>query len=162
MAEADLDVVIRSIAKKQHKILMDAAKKRHGRLMGLAAKAKTKEIKARYKQTAKDHAAAGRRRGKAVAGHGRECRRQLRARHEESGGREQGRGSKAGQEGRRTEARQEAKELTTVVAERALASAPCLRYSTVFGSFKPAAEGIVRWHTNLTRRSSSPARSREI
>jgi Pyruvate/2-oxoacid:ferredoxin oxidoreductase gamma subunit len=52
MAEADLDVVIRSIAKKQHKILMDAAKKRHGRLMGLAAKAKTKEIKARYKQTA--------------------------------------------------------------------------------------------------------------
>ncbi len=53
MAEADLDVVIRSIAKKQHKILMDAAKKRHGRLMGLAAKAKTRETKARYKQTAK-------------------------------------------------------------------------------------------------------------
>ena len=53
MAEADLDIVIRSIAKKQHKILMDAAKKRHGRLMGLAAKAKTKEIKTRYKETAK-------------------------------------------------------------------------------------------------------------
>ena len=53
MAEADLDVVIRSIAKKQHKILMDAAKKRHGRLMGLASKAKTKEIKARYRETAK-------------------------------------------------------------------------------------------------------------
>ncbi len=53
MAEADLDVVIRSIAKKQHKILMDAAKKRHSRLMGLAAKAKTREIKARYKETAK-------------------------------------------------------------------------------------------------------------
>ena len=53
MAEADLDVVIRSIAKKQHKILMDAAKMRHGRLMGLAAKAKTREIKARYKETAK-------------------------------------------------------------------------------------------------------------
>ena len=52
MAEADLDIVIRSIAKKQHKLLMDAARKRHGRLMGLAAKAKTKEIKARYKQTA--------------------------------------------------------------------------------------------------------------
>ena len=53
MAEADLDVVIRSIAKKQHKILMDAARKKHARLMGLAAKAKTKETKARVKQTAK-------------------------------------------------------------------------------------------------------------
>lgn len=53
MAEADLDVVIRSIAKKQHKILMDAARKRHGRLMGLAAKAKTRETKARYKETAR-------------------------------------------------------------------------------------------------------------
>ena len=53
MAEADLDAVIRSIAKKQHKILMDAARKRHARLMGLAAKAKDKETKARYKQTAK-------------------------------------------------------------------------------------------------------------
>jgi hypothetical protein len=54
MAEADLDVVIRSIAKKQHKTLMGAAKKRHGRLMGMAARAKTKETKARYKQIAKD------------------------------------------------------------------------------------------------------------
>ena len=53
MAEADLDAVIRSIARKQHKVLMYAAKKRHGRLMGLAAKATTKEAKARYKQTAK-------------------------------------------------------------------------------------------------------------
>ncbi|SDR98460.1 hypothetical protein [Bradyrhizobium canariense] len=54
MAEADLDVVIRSIAKKQHKSLMDAAKKRHGRFMGLAVKAKDKEKKARFKQIAKD------------------------------------------------------------------------------------------------------------
>jgi hypothetical protein len=53
MAEADLDAVIRSIGKKQHKVLLDAAKKRHGRLMGLAAKAKNKETKARYKQDAK-------------------------------------------------------------------------------------------------------------
>lgn len=30
MAEADLDAVIRSIAKKQHKIVMDAARERHG------------------------------------------------------------------------------------------------------------------------------------
>jgi uncharacterized protein YpbB len=54
MAEADLDAVIRSIAKKQHKTLMDAARKRHARLMGLAAKAKNKETKDRYKQIAKD------------------------------------------------------------------------------------------------------------
>ena len=54
MAEADLDVVIRSIGKKQHKTLMDAARKRHARLMGLAAKAKNKETKARYKQIAKN------------------------------------------------------------------------------------------------------------
>lgn len=54
MAEADLDVVIRSIAKKQHKTLMDAARKRHGRIMGLAAKAKNKETKQRYKQIARN------------------------------------------------------------------------------------------------------------
>jgi hypothetical protein len=54
MAEADLDGVIRSIAKTQHKALMDAAKKRQGRLMELAARAKDKAAKAQYKQTAKD------------------------------------------------------------------------------------------------------------
>ena len=54
MAEADLDGVIRSIAKTQHKALMDAARKRHGRLMDMAAKAKDKEAKAHYKQIAKD------------------------------------------------------------------------------------------------------------
>ena len=48
MAEADLDIVIRSLAKKQIKTLTDAAKKRHGRLMGMAAKAKDKDAKARY------------------------------------------------------------------------------------------------------------------
>jgi len=53
MAEADLDAVIRSIGKKQHKSLMDEARKRHARLMGLAAKGKTKETKERYKQLAK-------------------------------------------------------------------------------------------------------------
>jgi hypothetical protein len=53
MAEADLDVVIRSIAKQQNKTLMDAAKKRHDRLMGLAAKAKDKEARQRHKQIAK-------------------------------------------------------------------------------------------------------------
>jgi pyruvate/2-oxoglutarate/acetoin dehydrogenase E1 component len=54
MAEADLDGVIRSIAKTQHKVLMDAAKKRQGRLMELSAKAKDKAAKAQLKQTAKD------------------------------------------------------------------------------------------------------------
>jgi len=47
MAEADLDVVIRSMGKTQHRALMDAARNRHARLMGLAAKAKDKETKAR-------------------------------------------------------------------------------------------------------------------
>jgi hypothetical protein len=54
MAEADLDAVIRSIGKKQHKTLMDAARKRHARLMGLAAKAKNKQTKDRFRQTARD------------------------------------------------------------------------------------------------------------
>jgi hypothetical protein len=53
MAEADLDAVIRSIAKKQHKMVMDAVRKRHGRWMGMAAKAKDKAAKARYKHLAK-------------------------------------------------------------------------------------------------------------
>jgi hypothetical protein len=53
MAEADLDVVIRSIAKKQIKALTDAARKRQGRLMGMAVKAKDKESKARYRHLAK-------------------------------------------------------------------------------------------------------------
>ena len=53
MAEADLDVVIRSIAKKQIKVLTEAAKKRHGRLMGMAAKAKDKEARQRHKHIAK-------------------------------------------------------------------------------------------------------------
>jgi hypothetical protein len=54
MAGSDLDVVIRSIAKKQIKTLTDAAKKRYGRLMGMAAKAKDKETKDHYKHIAKN------------------------------------------------------------------------------------------------------------
>jgi hypothetical protein len=53
MAEADLDTVIRSIAKKQHTMVMDAARKRHGRWMGMADKAKDKAAKVRYKLLAK-------------------------------------------------------------------------------------------------------------
>ena len=53
MAEADLDVVIRSMAKKQVKTLTDAAKKRQGRLMGMAGKAKDKASRDRYRHLAK-------------------------------------------------------------------------------------------------------------
>ena len=65
MAGADLDSVIRSMGKKQHQALMAEARKRQAQLIGLAAKAKTKEGRARYRQTAKDmmllaHAAARR------------------------------------------------------------------------------------------------------
>jgi hypothetical protein len=65
LAEADLDVVIRSLAKQPNKGLMEAAKKRHDRFMAMAASAKDKEAKARFKQIAKDtmlHAGAAARR----------------------------------------------------------------------------------------------------
>lgn len=54
MADADLDVVIRQLAKQQYKGLMAAAKKRRARYIGLAAKAKNGEARARFKQIAKD------------------------------------------------------------------------------------------------------------
>jgi hypothetical protein len=53
MAEADLDVVIRQIAKQQYKSLMVAAKKRHDQYMARSAKAKDKEAKAQYRHIAK-------------------------------------------------------------------------------------------------------------
>lgn len=49
MAEADLDNVIRQLAKIQNKSLMAAAKKRRGQYMAKAATAKDKEAKARLK-----------------------------------------------------------------------------------------------------------------
>ena len=49
MAEADLDTVIRQLAKIQNKSLMAAAKKRRGQYMAKAASAKDKEAKARFK-----------------------------------------------------------------------------------------------------------------
>ncbi|HWZ41128.1 MAG TPA: hypothetical protein VNY08_22780 [Bradyrhizobium sp.] len=54
MAEADLDGVIRSVAKKQIKMVLAAARKRHGRLMGQAAKARDKDAKARFKDLARN------------------------------------------------------------------------------------------------------------
>lgn len=54
MADADLDVVIRHLAKQQNKGLMAAAKTRRDRYIGLAAKAKDKETREKYKQIAKN------------------------------------------------------------------------------------------------------------
>jgi len=54
MADADLDVVIRQLAKQQNRGLMAAAKSRRDRYIGLAAKAKDRETSERYKQIAKN------------------------------------------------------------------------------------------------------------
>ena len=54
MAEADLDVVIRSITRQPNKSLMQAARTRHDRFMAMAASAKDKDSKDRYKQVAKN------------------------------------------------------------------------------------------------------------
>jgi hypothetical protein len=49
MAEADLDTVIRQIAKAQHKGLMAAVKKRRDQIMARAAKARDKESRDRLR-----------------------------------------------------------------------------------------------------------------
>jgi hypothetical protein len=54
MAEADLDIVIRQLAKQQHKGLMTAVKRRRDRYVSLAAKAKDKDTKEKYRQIAKN------------------------------------------------------------------------------------------------------------
>jgi hypothetical protein len=54
MADADLDVVIRQLAKQQNKDIMAAAKRRRDRYVSLAAKAKDSESKERYKQVARN------------------------------------------------------------------------------------------------------------
>ncbi len=54
MAEADLDVVIRQLAKSQTKSLTEAVKKRRDAFLALAAKTADKDKKARFKQLAKD------------------------------------------------------------------------------------------------------------
>ena len=53
MAEADLDVVIRQLAKQQNKGLMAAAKKRRDQYVARAAKAKDKEARDRFRLMAK-------------------------------------------------------------------------------------------------------------
>lgn len=65
MANGDLDVVIRQLAKQQNKGLLAAAKKQRDRYASLAAKAKDKPAKDRFRQLAKDtmeHASAAARR----------------------------------------------------------------------------------------------------
>ncbi|MDA9431990.1 hypothetical protein [Bradyrhizobium sp. CCBAU 51627] len=53
MADADLDVVIRQLARQLHTGLMSRAKERRDRFNGLAAKAKGKETGTRFKMMAK-------------------------------------------------------------------------------------------------------------
>lgn len=53
MADADLDVVIRQLARQLHTGLMTRAKQRRDRFNGLAAKAKGKEGRDRFKLMAK-------------------------------------------------------------------------------------------------------------
>ena len=59
MADADLDVVIRRLAKQQHTALSSAVKARRDHFGALAAKAKTPDAKARFRQLAKDAVAHG-------------------------------------------------------------------------------------------------------
>ena len=59
MADADLDAVIRQLAKQQNKALMAAAKSRRDRYAGLAAKAKDKETKEKYKRLARETLSQG-------------------------------------------------------------------------------------------------------
>ena len=54
MADADLDAVIRQLAKQQNKTILAAAKKRRDRFSGMAVKAKDKDAKERYKMLARE------------------------------------------------------------------------------------------------------------
>jgi hypothetical protein len=53
MAEADLDVVIRQIAKAQNKALMAAVKKRRDQIMARAAKSKDKDTRNQFRLIAR-------------------------------------------------------------------------------------------------------------
>jgi hypothetical protein len=53
MADADLDVVIRQLARQLHTSLMTRAKERRDRFNAIAAKAKGKDVRDRSKQMAK-------------------------------------------------------------------------------------------------------------
>lgn len=53
MADADLDVIIRKLARQQHKSLTAAVKARRARYLALAAKAKDAAGKQRFREMAK-------------------------------------------------------------------------------------------------------------
>jgi hypothetical protein len=53
MADADLDVVIRQLARQLHTGLLARAKERRDKFAALAAKAKSKDVRDRYKEMAK-------------------------------------------------------------------------------------------------------------
>ena len=59
MADADLDAVIRQLAKQQNKALMAAAKVRRDRYAGLAARAKDTATKEKYRQLARETLSQG-------------------------------------------------------------------------------------------------------
>ena len=79
MAEADLDAVIRQIAKAQNKSLMAAVKKRRDQIMARAAKAKDKDARDQLKHPRQERDVTWRCRGETAAELGRKHRRQLRA-----------------------------------------------------------------------------------
>ena len=79
MAEADLDAVIRQIAKAQNKSLMAAVKKRRDQIMARAAKAKDKDARDQLKHLAKSAMLHGVAAAKRLQNSGRKHRRQLRA-----------------------------------------------------------------------------------
>ncbi len=54
MADADLDAMIRKLAKQQHKTLTAAVKKQRDRYAALAAKTKDADARKQLKQVAKD------------------------------------------------------------------------------------------------------------
>ena len=54
MADADLDAIIRKLAKQQHAALTATVRKQRDRYAALAAKAKDTETRQRYRQLAKD------------------------------------------------------------------------------------------------------------
>ncbi len=54
MADADLDAIIRQLAKQQHNTQTAAVKKRRDRYAAIAARAKDTETRQHYRQLAKD------------------------------------------------------------------------------------------------------------
>lgn len=59
MADADLDAIIRQLAKQQNKSLMAAIKSRRDRYAGLAAKAKDQETRQKFKLLASNTMSQG-------------------------------------------------------------------------------------------------------